>query len=173
MNRIPTSSECIEYLKKAGCSNAVIEHCKAVRDYAVRIAEKADADIELVNAGALLHDIGRSKTHSINHVLEGVRIAKKFGLSEKVIRIIERHIGAGITSEEAEKLGLPPNNYIPVTLEEKIVCHADNLIQRGRKQSVEKEVKKALKKGNKEFATRLVDLHKELSNICGIDISDI
>ncbi|MFO7903160.1 MAG: HDIG domain-containing protein, partial [Pirellulaceae bacterium] len=45
----------------------VINHCKAVRDVAVRIAEKADADIKLVEAGALLHDIGRGKTHSMNH----------------------------------------------------------------------------------------------------------
>ena len=173
MKEIPKPEKCIELLKQAGCSNSVIEHCKAVRDYAVKIAEKAGADVELVEAGALLHDIGRSKTHSINHVIEGIKIAKKLGLPDKIVRIIERHIGAGISKEEAVKLGLPENNYMPISLEEKIVCHADNLIQNCKKQPVEKEIKKALKKGYKQYAIGLVKLHKELSDICGIDINKI
>jgi len=173
MNKIPTPDECIEILKKAGCSNGVIEHCKAVRDFAVRIAKKAGADVELVEAGALLHDIGRSKTHSMKHVIEGIRIAKQLNLPDKIVRIIERHIGAGISKDEAVKLGLPENNYMPITLEEKIVCHADNLIQSGKKQSIEKEVRKALKQGFNDYAIRLIELHKELTEICGMDIKDI
>ena len=173
MNKIPSPEECIEILKDAGCSNSVIEHCKAVRDYAVRIAKKAGANVELVEAGALLHDIGRSKKHSMRHVIEGVKIAKKLNLHDSVIRIIERHIGAGISKEEAIKLKLPPNNYMPITLEEKIVCHADNLIQSGRIQSIEKEVRKALKKGLNDYAIRLIELHKEITEICGEDLKDI
>jgi len=173
MKEIPKPEKCIELLKQAGCSNSVIEHCKAVRDYAVKIAEKAGADVELVEAGALLHDIGRSKTHSINHVIEGIKIAKKLGLPDKIVRIIERHIGAGISKEEAVKLGLPENNYMPISLEEKIVCHADNLIQSGKRQSIEKEVRKALKKGLNDYAIRLIELHKELTELCGEDLKDI
>ncbi len=173
MSDIPSQSECIDLLKKAGCSKKVIEHCKAVRDIAVKIAKKAGADVKLVEAGALLHDIGRSKTHGIKHVLEGVKIAKKLDLPEEIVQIIERHIGAGISKEEAKKLGLPSNDYIPRTLEEKIVCHADNLIQNGKKQSIEKEVEKAIKKGHKQYAIRLVSLHKELSDICGVDLNKI
>ena len=45
-----------------------------------------------------------------------------------MLNIIERHIGAGITKEEAKSLGLPERSYMPQTLEEKIVAHADNLI---------------------------------------------
>ena len=67
----------LNLLKKAGCSEEVINHCIAVRDIAVKIAKKANADVELVEAGALLHDIGRSKTHGIFHAVEGVKIAKK------------------------------------------------------------------------------------------------
>ncbi len=173
MNKIPTKEECIKLLKKEGCSDNVINHCKAVSNYAVKIAEKAGADVKLVMAGSLLHDIGRSKTHSIIHVLEGIKIAKKLGLSNEIVRIIERHIGAGITSAEAKKLGLPPNNYMPITLEEKIVCHADNLIQSGKKHSIEIEIKKAIRKGYKEYAIRLIDLHKELSEKCGMDLNKI
>ena len=173
MEPIPNRKTCIKLLKNAGCSRDVIRHCKSVRDIAVKIAKKASADVHLVEAGALLHDIGRSKSHDIRHVLEGVEIARTLGLSEKIIRIIETHIGAGIPSDEAKGLGLPEKNYIPETLEEKIVCHADNLIENNKKQKIEKEVEKALSKGNKRYADRLIKLHKELSNICGIDLNKI
>lgn len=119
----------IELLEKENTPKNVIDHCKAVYIKAMEIAANFDnIDEELIRKGALLHDIGRSKTHGITHAIEGVEIAKKYGYSEDVLNIIERHIGAGITEEEAEKLGLPKKSYIPQTLEEKIVAHADNLI---------------------------------------------
>ena len=46
----------------------------------------------------------------------------------KYVNITLKHIGAGIPSDEAEILELPPGDYMPCTLEEKIVAHADNLI---------------------------------------------
>jgi uncharacterized protein (TIGR00295 family) len=173
MSYIPAPDKCIEILKIAGCSKEVINHCIAVRDIAVKIAKKADANIKLVEIGSLLHDIGRSKTHGIRHAVEGVKIAKKLNLDKSIIRIIECHIGAGILSKDAKKLGLPKKNYLPISLEEKIVCHADNLVNGNKKQPVEKEVEKALIKGLKEYAVRLVSLHKELSDICGIDLNKI
>lgn len=110
----------IEILKKAGCSERVIEHCVAVCKKAVEIASKIDGvDLELVRIGALLHDIGRSKTHGVEHGVVGGKIARELGFSDKIVRIIERHVGAGIPKEEAIKLGLPPKDYIPETLEEK------------------------------------------------------
>jgi uncharacterized protein (TIGR00295 family) len=173
MHSIPTPEECIELLRKSGCSEQVIRHCMVVRDVAVRIAEKANADLKLVDASALLHDIGRSKTHGIRHAFEGGRIAKKFGLQESIVKIIERHIGAGLPADEAKKLGLPEKDYIPETLEEKIVCHADNLVDNNKKQNIEYEIERALTKGFDGYARRLVALHKELSDICGIDVNKI
>jgi len=173
MNSIPTPKQCVELLTEYGCSDAVIRHCKAVRDVAVRIAKLADADIRLVEAGALLHDIGRCRTHGIRHGVEGVKIAQELGLSEDIVKIIERHIGAGISSDEAKKLGLPVKDYVPVSLEEKIVCHADSLIDNCEMQKIEKEVERALRDGHKEYAIRLLSLHKELSDICGVDLNNI
>jgi len=173
MSSIPDPEECLNYLREAGCSDKVIEHCKAVRDIAVRIAQKTNADLDLVEAGALLHDIGRSKTHGIRHAIEGVKIGKKLGFSEDILKIIERHIGAGLSKDEAKKLGLPAKDYFPVTLEEKIVCHADNLIDNNKQQKIESQLERALNKNLKEYAIRLLNLHKELSDICGIDLNDI
>lgn len=116
-------------LRKLGCPKNVIEHCTAVSKKAMEIAEKVKIEIDrdVIRQGALFHDIGRCKTHGIVHGVVGAEIAKELGLSDEVVRIIERHIGAGITPDEAEKAGLPPRDYTPETPEEKIVAYADNL----------------------------------------------
>lgn len=173
MDAIPSKEECLRLLQEAGCSDEVIRHCKAVRDVAVRIAKKAGARIDLVEAGALLHDIGRSKTHTIRHAIEGAKIARRLGLSDEIVNIIEHHIGAGLSKDVAKSLGLPKKDFIPETLEEKIVCHADNLLDDCTRQPIEIEVEKALSKGNKEYAIRLARLHWELSEICGMDLNKI
>lgn len=171
MSSIQDPERCIELLRSNGCSEKVVNHCKAVRDVAVKIAKRANADVKLVEASALLHDIGRAKTHGIRHAVEGATMARKLGLPDVIIKIIERHIGAGLPKDEAKKLGLPDREYIPQTLEEKIVCHADNLIDNFRRQPIEREVERALREGHKEYAARLVKLHKELSDICKIDLN--
>ncbi|MBQ2652466.1 MAG: TIGR00295 family protein [Methanobrevibacter sp.] len=118
----------LELLRKENTPENVIEHCIAVCRKAMKIASNfKEADRDLIRKGALLHDIGRSKTHGITHAIEGVEIARKYGYADDVLNIIERHIGAGITKEEAKALGLPEKSYVPQTLEEKIVAHADNL----------------------------------------------
>jgi uncharacterized protein (TIGR00295 family) len=173
MSTIPNPGQCLRLLREAGCSDDVINHCEAVRKVAVRIAKKAHANILLVEAGALLHDIGRSKTQGIMHGVEGAKIATELGLPLSIVNIIERHLGAGIPIEEAAILGLPPKDYMPITLEEKIVAHADNLIDNDREHSIEKEVEKALQKGHTKHAERLMELHRELSQRCGMDLNDI
>ena len=116
-------------LERENTPENVIQHCIAVCRKAMKIAANFDdADKDLIRKGALLHDIGRSRTHGITHAIEGVEIARGYGYPVEVLNIIERHIGAGITAEEAVKLGLPEKSYVPETLEEKIVAHADNLI---------------------------------------------
>lgn len=127
-------------LKKAGCGDKVISHCIAVRDLCLKYAKNAGADIDLVNAGALLHDIGRSKTHSIAHGQAGADILREMGISEDICLIVERHIGAGLSAEECRINGLIPKDCIPKTAEEKIVAHCDNLIKGTRVISVEERL---------------------------------
>jgi uncharacterized protein len=119
----------IDVLIKAGCSRDVVAHCIAVSATAVSLAGrvKVSHDRELVRQGGLFHDIGRSRTHGIDHAVAGVAIARELGFSDQLAHIIERHIGAGITAAEAVRLGLPQKDYMPLTTEEKIVSYADNL----------------------------------------------
>ena len=133
----------IEILKKEKTPQNVIDHSIAVYNKALEIAKNfPNADLDLIKKGALLHDIGRSKTHSITHAVEGREIACEYGYDENVLNIIERHIGAGITNEEAKKLGLFEKSYVPEALEEKIVAHADNLISGTKEVDVDFVIKK-------------------------------
>lgn len=120
----------VDVLVQAGCPADVVAHCQKVSNMAVSIAErvKEPVDRELVRLGGLFHDIGRSRTHGIEHAVAGVEIAKCLNFSDPLLLIIERHIGAGITAAEAARLGLPCKDYIPLTPEEKIVSYADNLV---------------------------------------------
>ncbi len=120
----------VQVLVNAGCSPDVVAHCITVSQTALSIAErvKVAVDRDLVRQGGLFHDIGRSRTHGIEHAIAGVEIGSHLGFSSQLIKIIERHIGAGITAVVAERLGLPKKDYLPLTPEEKIVSYADNLV---------------------------------------------
>jgi uncharacterized protein len=120
----------IEILRKAGVSEEDIKHSVKVAEKALEIAQRtgADLDIELVGRGALFHDLGKAKTHAMEHGKIGAQIGKELGLPEAVIDIMEKHIRGGLTEEEAKELSLPVKDYALKTLEEKIVIYADRLV---------------------------------------------
>ncbi len=168
--RVPDRDECLRLLSEHGCDSEVIAHCVAVTELAVRIAKRCRADVPLVQAGALLHDIGRCRTHDLMHAVEGARIAKELKLPQALCKIIERHVGAGITAEEAARMDIPKKDYTPQTLEEKIVAHADNLLSGSRRTTIEEAVSHLARKGHHESALKMLRLHEELSEMCGTNI---
>jgi len=171
---LPNFEEGLQLLKDHGASKHVITHSLAVMEVANQIAAYfPTADKELIKIGALLHDLGRTQTHGLEHAIKGAQLAQGLDLPQELINIIERHMGAGISPQEAEKMGLPTKDYRPQSLEEKIVAHADNLIDKGKKQPIAKEVNKALKNNKKLLAYNLLKLHLELSELAGIDLDDI
>jgi len=170
---LPTREQALGYLRENGCDETVIRHCEAVSALAVKIAKKCRADVDLVEIGGLLHDLGRCKSHTLTHAVEGAKIATSLHLPPELARIIERHIGAGILPEEAVRIGLPKKDYSPKTLEEKIVAHADNLMSGSRRTGVREAAGHLVRGGQADVARRLIALHKELSEACGLDIDDI
>ena len=155
----------IEILKDLNCPPYLIEHSVAVCKKAVELSSNFDfVDIELVKTGAMLHDIGRCKTNGIDHAIVGAKMLKDLGFSEDVSNIALRHIGAGIPKEEAKSLGLPPKDYIPLSLEEKIVAHADNLVHWDKEVDIDFVIEKWEKKlGNDHPSiSRLIRLHNEI-----------
>ncbi len=171
--RVPTRDECLSILRENGCPENVIEHCEVVAELAVKVARRCGADSRLVEAGALLHDIGRCRTHSVRHAVEGARIIHEMGLSPELVSIVERHIGAGLTRSDARQLGLPEKDYIPITLEEKVVAQADNLISASGRVSLEEAIADVARRVSPEAASRIRAMHEELSRACGVDLDEI
>jgi len=160
-------------LRENGCDEQVVMHCLAVSDLAVRIARKCGADVELVEVGSLLHDLGRCRSHAIDHAVRGAEIASEKKLPSAVIKIIERHIGGGISQAEAKSLGLPEKDFTPKTLEEKIVSHADNLIAGTKRSTVKEAVGWLVRQGLQDPALKVLKLHEELSEACGMNLDDL
>ena len=179
-NELPTVEMCLSILAEENVPNNVIEHCMAVEDLAMNIARRITSNeeiLELVSRGALLHDIGRSRTHGVDHAVVGAEILRMRGLDERICLIVERHLGAGIPESEAVKLGLPERDMVPETLAEKIVCHADNLLDEEDhvmvRRTLAQEVETARKKGLDSMADGMLRMHRELSELAGIDIDEI
>jgi uncharacterized protein len=170
--KLPSREQALKLLHESKCSVKVIKHCRAVTKLALEIAEACrekglNIDLELVEIGALLHDVGRSKTHTVNHAVVGVEIAKSAGLPEPVISIIKTHVGGGITVSEAEKLGWPKDVYVPITLEEKIVSYADKLIEGSKRVPIKVTIKKLSKELKGDAAERVMKLHEEITGLVG------
>jgi len=137
--------DCIALLVRAGCSEDVIAHCRVVRDLALTYtSDPMIVDRDLVEAGALLHDIGRGVTHDLRHAEVGADLCRSFGLDEAIAAIVERHIGAGLTADECSLLGLTPRDRMPRTPEEKIVAHADNLVKGTRIITIEERLARSI-----------------------------
>ncbi|MEE4114092.1 MAG: HDIG domain-containing metalloprotein [Desulfobacteraceae bacterium] len=120
----------VDRLRKAGVSQADIDHSVKVAEKALEIAgrTRVDLDMELVGRGALFHDLGKAKTHEIEHGKVGAEMGLALGLPEAITAVMEKHIRGGLTAEEAVELALPVKDYTLGTLEERIIIYADRLV---------------------------------------------
>jgi len=175
MPPLPTPDDCRRIFREEHLPPPVVEHVEAVATLARRVAEALKKRgqlviVDLVHVAALLHDIGRSKGHSIRHATEGAAILRARGLPEALCLCVERHTGGGIDAEEAKALGLPPKDYTPQTLEEKLVCHVDNLFDGSRRQPVADELAYLGSQGLERAARKVQGLHSEISGLLGMDL---
>jgi uncharacterized protein len=155
-----------DLLRDAGCSTKVIAHCRAVRDCACRYAAgNPEIDFHLVEQGAMLHDIGRGRTHGIRHAQCGADLIRSMGLGEDLARIVECHTGAGLTADECTLLGLSPRDCMPRTTEEKIVTHADNLIAGKKRVTIHESIGSAIYLP-KKVRKRMERLAAEVGLLC-------
>lgn len=170
MERISTD-EAFEILKAKDTPEDVIAHCKAVsslaREFAERISGRGvDVDVDFVASSALLHDVGRSATHSIRHGVEGAKILSSHPMYARVCRC---HIGGGITADEAVGLGLEGEDFVPESLEEKIVCVSDKLVFGVKRVSLDAALAKFSKRLGPEHPSifRIRMLYDEVVGLAG------
>ena len=99
--------------------------------------------------------------------MAGAEYCRKNGIDESVCLIIERHIGGGLTAFECESAGLSPIDRIPLTLEEQIVAHADNLVRGTTVITIDERVKRSQdQQFPKESIARIVSLAEKIEKLC-------
>ncbi len=163
-----SEKDAIKVLKKYSASdkdfNAVLAHSKAVQKVALRYCKNIKCDVQFVKTACLLHDIGRLQcTNAIKHGIIGANILRNEGLPKHAL-VAERHLGAGITKKDikAKKLELPVKDYVPKTIEEKIVTHADNLVFNTRIGTLKEAVHRFTKEIGTEYGRRVERLGTEV-----------
>lgn len=129
----------IQILFSRGCDAGVVAHCKKVAEVAGQF-HGVSVDEELVFAGGMLHDVGRCVTHSIQHAGCSAEICRRLGCCDELVEIVRCHTGAGLLADEAGLLNLEPVDAVPLSLEAKIVAHADNLVKGSREICLEERM---------------------------------
>ena len=129
----------------------LIRHSRDVADYALAVCDRhpeLQLDRRFVEQGAMLHDIGIFMTDApgihchgtdpyIRHGYDGAQLMRVEG-QDRIARVCERHTGAGITLAqiEREQLPLPHQDFLPETLEEKVICYADKFFSKSHPERV-------------------------------------
>lgn len=170
---LPTKEMALKLLRKLRTPISVRRHSIRVAKKAIQIANKIksnDLNRELVVIGALLHDIGRSKTHGFEHALIGGKILRNRGYPPHLARICETHLLGGLDKEDAKSVGLPEKDYLPETLEEKIVCLADKHMSGTKEVSIKERFDKWFEKYGKssillKSKKRVQEIQKELYDL--------
>jgi uncharacterized protein (TIGR00295 family) len=173
---IPNAAQALALHRKYGSNDRTVSHCQACAKISALLCERAAGQGHTVDegaavAGALLHDIGRSQTQTVRHGYVGAQILEKEGVDGVVVEIVRRHVGAGISPGEAVSLGFPPGDYVPRTVEQKIVCFADKLLDGDKARPLEEEVKRFVKKGHD--VPRLRRLKEDVDAAVGEDAESL
>ncbi|SEO91401.1 HD domain-containing protein [Actinacidiphila rubida] len=143
--RLPTPAEIRALHERHAPSEELFDlvhtHCEAVWAIAEELlgapGAEAGVDRELVRVGCLLHDVGVYRLYDASgrrvhesYLLHGVlghELLRDEGLPEELSRFCSRHTGVGLTRRDiqAQKLPLPADDYVAVTVEERLVMYAD------------------------------------------------
>ncbi|MDG5799650.1 HDIG domain-containing protein [Marinilabiliaceae bacterium ANBcel2] len=168
------------YLSFSSAKEILLDHSLKVLNKSLQIVEshpELTVDLNLIEEGALVHDIGMIKTLApdifcygdkpyICHGVEGAHILIQNGFSY-LAGFAENHVGSGILVDEIEKHGLPlpKRDMVPVSVEEEIVCFADKFYSKGKRSSSEKtleEIKSDMFKFGEAPYNRFLLLAKKL-----------
>ncbi len=125
----------------------LLAHSELVAQKALAIANahpELNIDTTFVKEASLLHDIGVFLCDApgifcfgdepyIKHGILGAELLRREGL-EQHARVCERHTGTGLSKESilARKLPLPAQDFLPETIEEKLICFADKFFSKSR-----------------------------------------
>ncbi|MBR4675845.1 MAG: HDIG domain-containing protein [Victivallales bacterium] len=154
----------------------LLKHSEQVRNKALEIltASGLQLDAQMVSNGAMLHDIGIGRCHApsilcvgtenyIAHGIIGAAMLRSYDAAlEPYARICERHTGSGLSKQEIleQKLPLPPQDFFPETLPEKLICLADKFFSKSgdMREKTLSEVRHSLVKFGPDSIARLEEM---------------
>ena len=128
----------------------LLHHSQQVCTRALQIVDRhpeLGANRVLVEAGAMLHDIGIFRTDA-----PGIH-CETCTFYEALARICERHTGTGLTRQVIAQRGLhmPAQDLLPETIEEQIICYADKFYSKShleRERSISQTIESLEKFGD-------------------------
>ena len=128
-----SQGEAMNLMAEYGRGAAWIKHCFAVADTAARVGSVLGVhraiDHGFLWSAALLHDIGRCVTHDpIRHGIAGYDLLMRLGY-EPEAHVCASHILFGLDACEAARFGMPARDFVPRTVEERLVPLVDFLIE--------------------------------------------
>lgn len=129
----------------------LLHHSRQVVGKSLEVCDKHpewQADRQFVEEAAMLHDIGivlcnapgilcHGNEPYIRHGFVGAEILRKEGLPRHA-RVAERHTGSGLSRAQIllEGLPLPAEDFLPETIEEKIICYADKFFSKSHPERI-------------------------------------
>lgn len=155
----------------------LVRHSRDVAGLALSIARRhpeLGADTRFVEEAAMLHDIGifltdapgifcHGKDPYIRHGIDGAELLRREGLPRHA-RVCERHTGAGITVADidGQRLPLPRRDFLPETIEEKLICYADKFFSKSSpdRMKTKEEAERSMAKHGGEALSRFRDLER-------------
>ena len=159
-----------------------VPHCRAVTDMALRIARahpELKADMEMLEYGGMLHDIGIFMTDApeigcfgelpyIAHGYKGRELLEKEGLPE-LAPVCERHIGVGISLQEIRErnLPIPHRDMLPLSIEEKIICYADKFFSKSSSDLYTMKSMERIRKSLEKYGTKKWEVFREMMEMFG------
>ncbi|HVR75218.1 MAG TPA: HD domain-containing protein [Planctomycetota bacterium] len=145
---------------------------RKARDIAAEHIERhpdTSIDLDFLTEASLLHDIGikfclAPEIHCegpepyVRHGILGRALLLKEGYPRHAL-VCARHTGAGITREEIreQRLPLPDEDLLPVSLEEKIICVADKFYSKKPRKLWKEKSLKSIRKGLLEKGERSLE----------------
>lgn len=158
----------------------LIRHSSQVADKALSIVRSKSLPLaqDEVMAAAMLHDIGIFRCYApdiechgsepyICHGVIGAQLLRNERVPEAIARVAERHTGAGLSSDDIlrQRLPLPPGDYMPESLLERLICYADKFFSKSgdmKEKSIDR-VRAAMARHGADTLRRFDSLHSQFA----------
>lgn len=168
------------YTQGSRLREILVSHSRQVADLALEIMRSRNLplDPELVEDAAMLHDIGirftdapgiecRGTEPYILHGLLGARLLQSEAAPDELVRVAMTHTGTGLTADDIVSRGLPlpPGDYMPRTLLERLICYADKFYSksRGSTRKTIGQVRATMERLGSDTLDRFEALHREFN----------